>query len=966
MELDFRIDWGYQYLYSRRHYHPVYVWDGDISCTGGTVDRLYKLDYPYTWFGPVLTAKETELDGTSWQSRTKRGMSGVRVKARADEDAVFFVNTASANVSFTTDELVKKGRLEFPVGPKYLGNSIMITLSGYLWFENPPKDGETLFKPRDIKAVKHKWARMETAWIAPGDTIEWEYTVPDSRGDVSEELVHITAMGAPPYCAEKEVQVSEYFPLEIICDGKTLLSYKRFYRSHDHFVQLPEDDFKTVSVTPGRHTFGLKNNNAHNCIAVMRIVMKHMDYRHGDLSVPRWALRGEKLIGKVFSAYDGMIPIAVDDKKLTVDCKRGWNEFSFASDNVGTAEISSPTDVKTVEIYDCEEENPPVKVGYDMTVVPHNEDGFMDFVLDYTQHTRMGNYVVFRSALPHPVDDNLLYKWGKYCREHGIYVSDTNNFDSGYLADGAKESFHDCGMHEYPGRVYACDPTEPYASADMKEASEKYIDFLKIEIDRAHKVCKTAAFGDASGGIRYSFLAGADFVRAETMVGHTMTLLSRARPAAEALGKGSWGVHIAIQHGYQPYHETHLGQYFLSLMQPWMMGADTIYEEDSLFSVWKEERQAWSDKLAKGKRDMTRNFFKFAKTHPRRGRNVRSIAYIDGRYAAPFNGFICDTEQDPHYSVWGMFGNVMPQWGHCQPEKSQHLLDVLMPGACTMPMRQSFDKRRFFFSGTPYGDFDCIPAEADEEYMKHYKLLIHLGWNTMIDEDYFKLKTFAENGGTLLLGVMQFSTNTRREFLADLKDVNLYSGGDVSDLCGVKILGRGGEYCGQWNCRDREKVFEPKLSSLPNDREDEDGRAYLAEVELCGAEAVAWDFESGKPMLVKYRVGKGTVYTFTQWAYPAHQRFQHFSAAWIAKLVGDTLGDEYVSAPSDEIFWTKWKDSDITVFMLLNTDWTKKGNVKTADIVCGKSTVSVRVPERRAVAVQFDGNEFKVDSYSIE
>ena len=50
------------------------------------------------------------------------------------------------------------------------------------------------------------------------------------------------------------------------------------------------------------------------------------------------------------------------------------------------------------------------------------------------------------------------------------------------------------------------------------------------------------------------------------MVGHTQTLLSQARPAAQALGDGSWGVHIAIQHHYQPYQATHLGQYFLSLM----------------------------------------------------------------------------------------------------------------------------------------------------------------------------------------------------------------------------------------------------------------------------------------------------------------------------------------------------------------------------------------------------------------
>ena len=139
---------------------------------------------------------------------------------------------------------------------------------------------------------------------------------------------------------------------------------------------------------------------------------------------------------------------------------------------------------------------------------------------------------------------------------------------------------------------------------------------------------------------------------------------------------------------------------------------------------------------------MTREFFKFVKTHPRKGKVERRIAFLEGRYAAPFNGFICDCEQTPDYSVWGRFGNNAPEWGHRQPEKCRQVLDVLMPGASTQPLRQQFDRRRFFFSGTPYGDFDEVPAEVTAEYLKQYKLLLNLGWNTMIAEDYDKLLEF--------------------------------------------------------------------------------------------------------------------------------------------------------------------------------------------------------------------------------
>ena len=46
MKLNFRIDWGYQYLYSRRHYHPYYHWDGHLKCSDGVIEKVFQLDYP--------------------------------------------------------------------------------------------------------------------------------------------------------------------------------------------------------------------------------------------------------------------------------------------------------------------------------------------------------------------------------------------------------------------------------------------------------------------------------------------------------------------------------------------------------------------------------------------------------------------------------------------------------------------------------------------------------------------------------------------------------------------------------------------------------------------------------------------------------------------------------------------------------------------------------------------------------
>lgn len=964
MRLDFRIDWGYQYLYSRRHYHPRYVWDGCLACEGGEILETRQLDYPVIWFGPGHCAKETVLPSPEWKSVTRRGVAGVRLIAEADGNAVFRLHTASFDGTFTAAEILEKGRIEFPVGPKYLGCSVIVTRTGYFWFRPDAQPGEKVLEADVLDLPVHDWARMRLAWLEPGKSVSFTAEVPVPEKEQAETIVHLCMMAVPEYSEEKETQVAGFVPMTLMADGREILHFRRYLRHHDTFMQMLEDDWQRLPLTPGTHTVTLRNDHESICLGISKITYRQSEHAHGELSVPEWLMPGENAFAKVYAVRPDTVTVSVGGRELSVGCAAGWNEFPVRAEVPGSLKIVSPCDTKEIEIPDAHEEDPPVKVGYDMTVVPHDDTGAMDWLLDYTQRTRLGNYVVFRS-FGEDFPEALQERWASFCRDHGIWVSACNTYENGAYFRGAGPMFHDCGEHEYPGCVYGRDPEAPYASEDMQEAARKYVDYLRLGVERAYRGGNCAAFGDASGGIRYSYLAGVDFVRAETMVGHTQVLLSQARPAAELLGNGNWGVHIAIQHNFQPYHENHLGQYFLSLMQPWMMGAEVIYEEDSLFELFKEERQSWDDLLTKGKRDMTRAFHKFVRTHPRAGNNVRSIAFVEGRYAAPFNGFICGSEQDPHYPVWGLFGNEAAEWGHGQPEKCRQVLDVLMPGASTHPLRQKFDKRRFFFSGTPYGDFDCIPAEASEQGMERYGLLLHLGWNTMTGEDWAKLVSYAEQGGTLLIGIPECSTHVRREFLRDMDDLALFRGGDLSGLCGIRVRGKGALYGGQWNCAGREQMPQPELSALPSDSADEDGVPFLADVELCGAETVAWDAESGMPMLVRYRLGKGSVYTFTLWAYPGHEGFRDFTASVVAKLAGENVPDVRVADESGEIFWTRWEDGDTVRLMLLNTDWTEAGNVKHADVVCGGTRYPVSVAERTALCVTVRGGDITAECWHL-
>jgi len=962
--MNFRIDWGYQYLYSRRTYHPTLVWDGKLDCENGKIDKIFRLDYPVCWFGPIYTPNETLIKGNSWQNKTKRGVSGIRVEADACDDTVFHLKTETANVSFTAKELIENGRLTFSVGPKYLGCRIMVTLDGYLWFRTPLKENETAFEIGDFNLPIKTWQRTRVALVKACESAKWEYEVKESPKDVTQTVMHTVIMAIPNNSGWEKESVHQYVPTELYCDGKCILKYERYYRTHDLEVQLLEDDFKSIEVPAGKHVFELKNCSKDVSLGITRIVMRQNEYSHGDLFVPEWCLKNEEIICSVFSVKNDEIKVKTENKDIFVSCKRGWNEFKIAPKCAGSVKVYTDTDEKYIECFDVEEEENPIKVGLDLTVVPHDSNGFMDHVLDYTYKTRMGNYIMFRNFTHYDTKPEELYRWGSYCKQHGMYISDCRHYDKA-LFESAGEFVHEAGPHEFSGRVYAADPKNPPLANDMKEAQEAYIAHLRKGVEDLKKYNIRTGIGDASGAARYVYMAGFDYIRAETMVPNTMPLLSKVRPASEALSDGTWGVHIAIQHFFQPYHMTHLNQFFLCLMQPWMMGAELIYEEDSMFGVWKEERQAWDDVLARGKRDLMRSFFKFAKTHPREGKNKRNIGFIEGRYAAPFNGFICGPEQDPHYSVWGLYGQNSEEWGHKQPEKCRHILDVLMPGASVAPLRQQYDKRRFFFAGTPYGDFDHIPTEANADFFSNYKLLASLGWNTMIDEDYDKLKSYVQNGGVLYTSLLQFSTHLKRDFLKDMEDIALYKNGDLTDLCGLKVLSKGKAYSGKWTCEGKENMEIPSLSSAPNDFEFEDGEAYLADILLDGAEVVSWDSDTGAPMLVKNKLGKGYIYTITAWAYPGHEMLQEFSATWLNLLAAQNVGDIYVVDSSKEVFWTRYECDNKTIIMLLNTDWTQPGNTKDIILVYPNGEYKTEIKESTAVKLTVENGKVSEEVFTL-
>jgi hypothetical protein len=182
-----------------------------------------------------------------------------------------------------------------------------------------------------------------------------------------------------------------------------------------------------------------------------------------------------------------------------------------------------------------------------------------------------------------------------------------------------------------------------------------------------------------------------------------------------------------------------------------------------------------------------------------------------------------------------------------------------------------------------------------------------------------------------------------------MDDLSLYAGGNVQDLCGVKILGRGDRYGGQWQATTSSfhAAICPPLSRAPSVSPDEDGPCHLAEVELHGAKPVIIDAISQKPLLVEHNLGRGRVYLMTTWAYPGHEELSDISGAIVTRLAQTHMCNFRVVDPTREIFWTYWPaGQDFGVLMLLNTDWTEKNCHKQVEVISPAVEFSTIVRER--------------------
>ncbi len=268
----------------------------------------------------------------------------------------------------------------------------------------------------------------------------------------------------------------------------------------------------------------------------------------------------------------------------------------------------------------------------------------------------------------------------------------------------------------------------------------------------------------------------------------------------------------------------------------------------------------YNSELCKGYRRVISDFWDFVKEHGTPdGQPETTIALAKGNCDLATSSF------QKNYALSGLYDIAAenPNWFQGAPEYGWEIArDVFFP---CVPVLEPYTNIQL--SGTPYGQVDVVSFANNKisaEFLaRQYKALLFTGWNTSSAEQYEILKQYVREGGTLFLALPQLSTDETRNYYHFTAD-DLVNGGDFSELCGLKVLGRGD--CIYWAMNAPGKWVDgstfPRrygILGVPI------GKVEITDPEL---EVLILDDEQANPVVTVHRYGKGKCYFMNTWAYP--------------------------------------------------------------------------------------------------
>ncbi len=454
----------------------------------------------------------------------------------------------------------------------------------------------------------------------------------------------------------------------------------------------------------------------------------------------------------------------------------------------------------------------------------------------------------------------------------------------------------------------------------MLQARESYLDYLRgfISFERDQLSDGPLLDVDSSLVFKYHAEAGIDVLCHEALPGDPHRMQAAIRGAARAYHK-PWGTHIAMGwYGGVTVDELWLKRWKTSVWHCYLTGSEFIYPESGHLALTEHQTQrrldARSPEMLTARR-ILREAYQFSLVHRRPPGGPRvSLGVLSG-YGDGAPGL-----WNPW--AWGQFHD--DRWLAGPPERAWELLDGLH-------RREEWSTytvqgERDWSGNPPYGQYDVVPIEADLAALQRYACLVLLGWNTMTEELYEKLKAYVEGGGHLILSLPHLRADAVRG-----GEPQLLRDGDFSDLCGVKVNGklekgvRGVKFLEHaslpgYRLPVADVGCDPRFlgNFTPATLELTTARVLAGHDVLFGAEA---DQIAAQPVLVENRLGEGTVLLVTLFEYPADDAVIGLTRELLRVVSAGEQGDLRLLG-SDRVRYAVYdlEDGAGQVIYLLNTD----------------------------------------------
>ena len=303
--------------------------------------------------------------------------------------------------------------------------------------------------------------------------------------------------------------------------------------------------------------------------------------------------------------------------------------------------------------------------------------------------------------------------------------------------------------------------------------------------------------------------------------------------AVRATDVVSWGAHIPTDWYFGiPVNEVKSAKFRLAMQYAYLNGASYAYAENSLFKTNAFERLDFEDEHCCLNRRYLREFYQYTLRNPREGKLLVDKAIIYGR-----NEFIMWQTNDRMAELktkdWDSF--VWGKWDNSY-HKCWQAAEAWMPIADKQSEVETPLNTKLF-SGSPYGSVDVISAEKSFE---RYQTVAFLGWNTMDETLFERLKKYVYNGGTLIISYCHFNTVDRND-----EPCRFIDNEKIGKLVGVEI-GREYSVNGTVKFTDGKTFFADQPLTIVS------GKRVTAET-LC-------EDKDGNGIFYRNAYGKGQVY----------------------------------------------------------------------------------------------------------